>query len=128
MIDTLLASQRLSKRSPILDQLGLAADHYAVLTLYRPTNVDHAATFTELMRAIHWLQSRVPVVFPVHPRTRKALAEQLHEEFPNLRITDPLDYLDFIKLVSHARVVLTDSGGLQRTGARACHAARPIGL
>lgn len=113
MIDTLLASRDRIERSGVLEALGLADRGYAVLTLHRPSNVDDPAAFARLMGAVAELQRVVPVVFPVHPRTRSALAGLPGGPAPGLRPTDPLGYLDFLKLVAHARLVLTDSGGLQ---------------
>jgi UDP-N-acetylglucosamine 2-epimerase (non-hydrolysing) len=113
MIDTLLACRRQSESSKILDQLEIPEKGYAVLTLHRPANVDDPSTFDQLLSAIERLQRELPVVFPVHPRTRKALSNGCCRSMPNLRLTDPLGYLDFVKLLSQARVVLTDSGGIQ---------------
>lgn len=113
MIDTLLACRGRSESSPILEQLHVHEDAYAVLTLHRPANVDDPAVFDELLAAVERLQRELPVIFPVHPRTRKALARGSHRRMPNLKLTDPLGYLDFLKLLAHARVVLTDSGGIQ---------------
>jgi UDP-N-acetylglucosamine 2-epimerase (non-hydrolysing) len=114
MIDTLVASRAPIERSPILDELGLDPASYAVLTLHRPANVDDPAAFARLLAAIRRLQAELPVVFPVHPRTRPALAAILNgRPMANLILTEPLGYLAFLKLVAHARLVLTDSGGLQ---------------
>jgi UDP-N-acetylglucosamine 2-epimerase (non-hydrolysing) len=113
MIDTLLAFRARSEESPILDDLRLRNRDYAVLTLHRPANVDDPATFRGLMTALGRLQREVPIVFPVHPRTRKALGEQTAAAMPKLLLTEPLGYLDFLKLLAHARLVLTDSGGIQ---------------
>ncbi|MBX6311524.1 MAG: UDP-N-acetylglucosamine 2-epimerase (non-hydrolyzing), partial [Isosphaeraceae bacterium] len=113
MIDTLLASRDLSQRSPILEELSLSEHAYAVLTLHRPANVDDPEVLGRLLAAIERLQRELPIVFPVHPRTRKALDGRINGALPNLRLTEPLGYLDFMKLVAHARMVLTDSGGLQ---------------
>jgi len=113
MIDTLLACRDRSEASPVLEDLGLSGRDYAVLTLHRPSNVDDPRVFGGLMKAVGQLGREMPVVFPVHPRTRKALDERLGETPPGLLLIDPLGYLDFLKLVSHARLVLTDSGGLQ---------------
>jgi UDP-N-acetylglucosamine 2-epimerase (non-hydrolysing) len=113
MIDTLLASRELSRRSRILDDLGLAGRPYAVLTLHRPANVDDPAVFRGLLTAIDRLQRELPIVFPIHPRTRKALEGTAVDVMPGLRPIDPLGYLDFMKLVGDARLVLTDSGGIQ---------------
>ncbi len=113
MIDTLLACRERSERSTILEQLELGSRGYNVLTLHRPSNVDDPQVFQSLASAVERLQAELPIVFPVHPRTRKALSAWELSKMPNLRITDPLGYIDFMKLVSHARLVLTDSGGIQ---------------
>ena len=113
MIDTLLACRDRSERSSVLEQLELNDGGYAVLTLHRPSNVDDPAVFQALATAIERVQRELPIVFPVHPRTRQALAGCGLAELPNLRLTGPLGYLDFLKLTAHARLVLTDSGGIQ---------------
>lgn len=112
MIDTLLACREASRRSMILEELDVTEGKYGVLTLHRPSNVDDRAMFQGLMRAIGRIQREMPIVFPVHPRTRQSLA-MLGSAPPGLKFIDPLGYLDFMKLVSDARLVLTDSGGLQ---------------
>jgi UDP-N-acetylglucosamine 2-epimerase (non-hydrolysing) len=113
MIDTLLATRELSRRSMILAELGVAERQYAVLTLHRPANVDDPEIFAGLMQAIERLQRELPIIFPVHPRTRRALEARPVGAMPNLRLTEPLGYLDFMRLVGGARLVLTDSGGIQ---------------
>ena len=113
MIDTLIACQPRIAASTILDSLGVQAGCYAALTMHRPANVDRPEVFAGLMRAITRLQRDIPFVFPVHPRTRKAMEEHQREPLPNLIFTEPLGYLDFMKLVGAARFVLTDSGGVQ---------------
>ena len=113
MIDTLLACASSIARSPILDVLGVQAGRYAVLTMHRPASVDQPKVFAELMRAIARLQLEIPLVFPVHPRTRKAIDGYRSGALPNLILAEPLGYLDFMKLISHSRFVLTDSGGVQ---------------
>jgi UDP-N-acetylglucosamine 2-epimerase (non-hydrolysing) len=113
MIDTLLFCRQRSEESSILETLGVAGRDYAVLTLHRPSNVDDPCVLDGLLTAVDRLQREVPVVFPVHPRTRKALNGRVNGSMPDLLLTDPLGYLDFLKLVAHARLVLTDSGGLQ---------------
>jgi UDP-N-acetylglucosamine 2-epimerase (non-hydrolysing) len=112
MIDTLLACRDRSERSTVLEDLGVSDGAYAVLTLHRPANVDEPGVFAGLMGAVERLQRELPIVFPVHPRTRKALNGHAGT-MPRLRLTEPLGYLDFMKLVAHARLVLTDSGGIQ---------------
>jgi UDP-N-acetylglucosamine 2-epimerase (non-hydrolysing) len=114
MIDTLVACKPRVDASPILDRLGVKPGAYAALTLHRPANVDEPETLSRLMGAMERLQREVPFIFPVHPRTRRTMsAYQEGGKLPNLRFTEPLGYLDFMKLLSHARLVLTDSGGVQ---------------
>jgi UDP-N-acetylglucosamine 2-epimerase (non-hydrolysing) len=112
MIDSLRASQPRFEQSTILHDLQLHEAGYAVVTLHRPANVDDPAILSNLMAALEGLQKQVPIVFPVHPRTRGAL-NRLAVASRRLLLIDPLGYLDFMKLVAHARMVLTDSGGLQ---------------
>ena len=115
MIDTLFRYRERARESDLLDRLRLEAGTYAVLTLHRPSNVDDEGTLGMLLEAIARIQAEVPVVFPVHPRTRRhleALAPVL-PPMPGLRLVDPLPYLDFLQLMANARCVLTDSGGIQ---------------
>lgn len=113
MIDALLACRERAEQSTILEQLRIKAGDYGVLTLHRPANVDDPVQLRQLFRAIERLQREVPIVFPVHPRTRRALEAAALPALPNLRLTEPLGYLDFLKLTANARLVLTDSGGIQ---------------
>jgi UDP-N-acetylglucosamine 2-epimerase (non-hydrolysing) len=113
MIDTLLACRERLGGVSILKDMGLKERGYGVVTLHRPANVDEPGTLGGLLRALGRLQRELPLVFPVHPRTRKALPQHIVESMPNLRLTEPLGYLEFMKLLSHARLVLTDSGGIQ---------------
>ncbi|MGL4552909.1 MAG: non-hydrolyzing UDP-N-acetylglucosamine 2-epimerase [Gemmataceae bacterium] len=111
MIDTLLSCRDRAEASGVLESLGVKSGGYAVLTLHRPANVDDPATFARLFGAVRRLAEDVPIVFPVHPRTRKSMAAM--GPCPGLVLTEPLGYLDFMKLTAHARLVLTDSGGIQ---------------
>jgi UDP-N-acetylglucosamine 2-epimerase (non-hydrolysing) len=117
MIDTLLKNREKAERSRILEHLHLAPGQYAVLTLHRPSNVDDPVTLGRLFETIEEIQNRLPVILPVHPRTRKILAESdlagRFERMPGLRLIDPLGYLDFLRLMASAKLVLTDSGGIQ---------------
>jgi UDP-N-acetylglucosamine 2-epimerase (non-hydrolysing) len=117
MIDVLLRNRQKAKDSDILGELGLSADDYAVLTLHRPSNVDDAEVLGGILDAVDVIQKRMPVVFPIHPRTRNNLSStplgRRMEDMRNVRLTEPLSYLDFLKLMSSASVVLTDSGGIQ---------------
>ncbi len=117
MIDSLRAGLAASKKSRALADLGVAPGGYALVTLHRPANVDDAAILPRLTDALLTVARDLPVVFPVHPRTRKRLAEmgldaRVAQE-PRLMLTDPFGYLDFLSLTAGARVVLTDSGGIQ---------------
>ena len=113
MIDTLLASRPRFERSGVLDELGLRKGGYALLTLHRPANVDDPQVLGGLLQALERLQREIPIVFPVHPRTRKSLERMRLAELPRLRLVEPQGYLDFMKLTANARMVLTDSGGIQ---------------
>jgi UDP-N-acetylglucosamine 2-epimerase (non-hydrolysing) len=113
MIDTLLACRELSRRSTILRDLHVAGRPFGVLTLHRPANVDDPRVLAGLLEAIGRLQRELPIVFPVHPRTRKALEGHDLAAMPGLILTEPLGYLDFMNLLAEARLVLTDSGGIQ---------------
>jgi UDP-N-acetylglucosamine 2-epimerase (non-hydrolysing) len=115
MIDTLLENKIKAESSNILDALGVTDRDYAVLTLHRPSNVDNPQVFERLFLAIETIQNDMPVIFPVHPRTQKHISEfSAHlKNLQNLITINPLGYLDFLKLLSFARLVLTDSGGIQ---------------
>ncbi len=117
MIDSLLKHLPRSNSSTIREELGLDEKEYAVVTLHRPANVDASDTFARILGALEKIGQRLPVVFPVHPRTRKTITELGLEErvaeSRGLRIIEPLGYLDFLRLYSGARLVLTDSGGIQ---------------
>ena len=117
MIDTLLSHAAEARRRGAAARHGVVPRGYAVLTLHRPSNVDEDSTFGGLMEALSEIARELPIVFPVHPRTRPALkrspvAERLIEGGA-LRLLDPLGYLDFLGLVADSAVVLTDSGGVQ---------------
>jgi UDP-N-acetylglucosamine 2-epimerase (non-hydrolysing) len=117
MIDTLLKHRPKADASRVLDELSLRERGYAVLTLHRPSNVDSPEAFGRIVEALDAVQRDLPVVFPIHPRTRKNLFEsplgRRVEQMRNVRVVDPLGYLDFLKLTASAKVVLTDSGGIQ---------------
>jgi UDP-N-acetylglucosamine 2-epimerase (non-hydrolysing) len=117
MIDTLLSNRARAETSDILQRLTLLEKEYALLTLHRPSNVDEPKVLEGLIGAVLEITDQLQVVFPVHPRTWMRLEEfdlaaQL-QSTNRIVITEPLGYLDFLKLMSRARVVLTDSGGIQ---------------
>lgn len=117
MIDSLFRHLDPSRQSQIKHQLGLTRQSYAVLTLHRPANVDDPVVFGRILQALEQISKQLPIVFPVHPRTRKTIAQlgfgKRVEQMQGLRLIEPLGYLDFIGLYSGARLVLTDSGGIQ---------------
>lgn len=117
MVDTLLRFRERARSSRVLEELGVTPGNYAVVTLHRPSNVDDGPVLAGLAEAITQVLSTVPVVLPAHPRLRNALAqaglEAWSDRSRNLKMTSPLPYLDFVKLVDNARVALTDSGGVQ---------------
>lgn len=113
MIDTLLANLARARQLDTLDRLGLQPRGYAVLTLHRPSNVDDPARLRALFGVLEEIHAEIPVVFPVHPRTRSAIARSLEGRAPALRLLEPLGYLEFLRLTADAKLVLTDSGGVQ---------------
>jgi UDP-N-acetylglucosamine 2-epimerase (non-hydrolysing) len=116
MIDTLARSLEASRGRPVLEELGLEPGAYAVITLHRPSNVDDRRTLTDLLEVLVEESERTPMVFPCHPRTRKELDRfgvVGATDIKGLRLVEPLGYLDFLRLQSRARLVITDSGGIQ---------------
>ena len=114
MIDTLLAVKERALQSDLLGRLELEARRYAVLTLHRPSNVDDATQLGSLLDTLDEIAGELPIVFPVHPRTRAHLdAEHRRARRGRWLFVEPLGYLDFVKLEASARLVLTDSGGVQ---------------
>jgi len=118
MIDSLHAALPRARQSRIHEQVGVRKGEYALATLHRPSNVDEPAALAKLLDVLGQTAANIPVVFPVHPRTRArlsadaALRRQL-EAAPGLILIDPVGYLDFLALTSNARLVITDSGGIQ---------------
>ncbi len=136
MIDTLLKHRAKCRKSPILERLGLARNEpggpangavrpYGVVTLHRPSNVDDPQTFGGIVAALCEIANRLPLIFPVHPRTMGRIREYGFENnfklakdrFPEvpegIYAIEPLGYIDFMQLMSNSRLILTDSGGMQ---------------
>jgi hypothetical protein len=117
MIDTLMRHRERAEQSKILEELDITDGPYAVLTLHRPSNVDDPDVLAGILDALEVVQADMPVIFPAHPRTRDMLGRgdfaQRTARNRNFRMIDPLGYLDFLRLMARARVVLTDSGGIQ---------------
>ena len=118
MIDTLLANRARFRKPAVYDELGLKEKNYVVMTMHRPANVDEEQHLKALMEQIITNVHDLPIIFPIHPRTAKIFynlwgtEEQLAKLFPNLHIVAPMGYLEFNYLVEHAKVVVTDSGGI----------------
>jgi UDP-N-acetylglucosamine 2-epimerase (non-hydrolysing) len=112
MIDTLLAHRRQAEtHSQVLSALAIEPGSYAVLTLHRPETVDRPERLAAALEAVARVAGEIPIVYPVHPRTRRLLDPAALDQ--DLRLLEPLGYLDFLKLMDHACFVLTDSGGIQ---------------
>jgi UDP-N-acetylglucosamine 2-epimerase (non-hydrolysing) len=114
MIDTLQRHLPLATLDRVRDRVPVGDGAYAVLTLHRPSNVDRPDTLRDILQAVRFLSSKMPVIFPVHPRTRNRFRKfQLGADLDGTILTEPLGYIDFLALTSHAALILTDSGGLQ---------------
>ncbi len=114
MIDTLIENLSKIKKSLILEKLRLKKHRYCVLTLHRPSNVDCRETLEPLFETFRKLSLKCPIVFPVHPRTLEKIRKfRLSNFLENIQVIRPLGYLDFLNLVQKAKLVLTDSGGVQ---------------
>jgi UDP-N-acetylglucosamine 2-epimerase (non-hydrolysing) len=117
MIDTLRQMSARASELAVAQQFGLQPKEYGVITLHRPSNVDNNSTLASLVDVLIEISNDMPFVFPVHPRTSNALdrtrLRQRMEEAANLRLLEPLGYLQFLSLTSQAGVIVTDSGGLQ---------------
>ncbi|MBI5360874.1 MAG: UDP-N-acetylglucosamine 2-epimerase (non-hydrolyzing) [Planctomycetes bacterium] len=117
MMDSLLHNLKKAGSSKILSKMGLKNHNYCLVTLHRPANVDNAKNLKSILLALGSVSSLVPVVFPIHPRTihniNKFGLSKTAAKFPALSLCEPAGYIDFLKLTSCARLVLTDSGGIQ---------------
>ena len=111
MVDTLLANLDRAQAMDTHDRLGVERGEYGLVTLHRPANVDDPAVLEDLAAALRTIADRLPLVFPVHPRTRQRLADLA--PIDGLTLVEPQGYLDFIALEANAALVLTDSGGVQ---------------
>jgi len=111
MIDSLQAALPRARASRIHERLELTPKGYAIATLHRPANVDEPAALSRLLSALAEVAAQLPVVFPIHPRTRSRLPAGF--EASGLKLVEPLGYLDFLALTAEARLVMTDSGGIQ---------------
>lgn len=117
MIDTLIESTAMIDQSAILNQLQVSKKKYILFTFHRPVNVDNKEHLSKLMALIEELSAKYTCIFPVHPRTKNNIAKwAVGENFnsnKNILLCNPLGYFDFLKLIKHASIVITDSGGIQ---------------
>ncbi|MGJ8669991.1 MAG: non-hydrolyzing UDP-N-acetylglucosamine 2-epimerase [Oceanococcus sp.] len=117
MVDTLLKQKERALATKTVEKLGLQRQGYGLITLHRPSNVDDEVVLNRLLDGLAHIGERIPLVFPIHPRTRQRLADMGEQagagRMRNLTLLDPQNYLGFIDLMAGARLVVTDSGGLQ---------------
>lgn len=117
MIDTLLRNRQKAEATTILEELELQPSEFAVVTLHRPATVDDPQALAGIIDVLDAVQADMPTIFPVHPRTRGNLKTAglmgRAEAMNNLQLMEPIGYLEFLKLMANARIVLTDSGGIQ---------------
>ena len=117
MIDSLIYFEPMAEKSTVLQDLRLEPQNYGLITLHRPSNVDHKENFLKLLNAFEHIEKQIPLIFPIHPRSQKMIDQfglrDKVEKMKNLRLLEPLGYLDFMKLLHNAKLVLTDSGGIQ---------------
>jgi UDP-N-acetylglucosamine 2-epimerase (non-hydrolysing) len=114
MIDTLVRLLAVAEENAIGPNLGLPARGYGLITLHRPSNVEDTAMLTSVMAAVSDISRDLPFVFPIHPRTRQRLQDSnVRCPTSNIRLIDPLGYLEFLALQRYAALVITDSGGIQ---------------
>lgn len=113
MIDTLMMQLNQSKQSRVLDELELRPREFAALTMHRPSNVDNPDALRRIFAALGEIACELPIIFPAHPRTQARMREFGITAPSGVRILEPMGYIDFLRLWSNARLVLTDSGGLQ---------------
>lgn len=117
MVDTLLRHREAAGGSAILSTLELKRPYYVLVTLHRPSNVDDRANLVSILAALEAIAADMPVVLPVHPRTQERIERfglmPRVDAMPGLRMIEPLGYIDFLKLMDNAALVLTDSGGIQ---------------
>ena len=114
MIDSLVRLLPVAEKSPVVTDLNLSAGEYGLVTLHRPSNVDDHATLASIISTLDEISRDLPILFPVHPRTRQRLESSSNgHRGSKARIVDPLSYIDFLALQKSARLVITDSGGIQ---------------
>ncbi len=117
MIDTLIEYRIKAEKSDILNSLDVEKNNFCIMTLHRPSNVDDVNSLNHIFNAIEVIQEDIPIIFSVHPRTHRNIIsfglEERLKRLSNLKMIEPLGYLDFLKLMDCAKFIMTDSGGIQ---------------
>ena len=127
LADTIYSQREVASRRPILSNFGLQTQGYGILTMHRPSNVDNKGTLVRVIGAVEQISTRIPIIYPIHPRALKSLKRFYLDnglfwidvnkaqsiKTSGFYLTEPLSYLDFLKLESNAKFVITDSGGIQ---------------
>ena len=127
LADTIYSQQEVASRRPTLSNFGLQTQGYGILTMHRPSNVDNKGTLVRVISAVEQISTRIPIIYPIHPRALKNLKRFCLDnglfwidankaqsiKTSGFYLTEPLSYLDFLKMESNAKFVITDSGGIQ---------------
>ena len=116
MIDNLLINLKIAKDLNSYKRYDLEKNQYALITIHRPSNVDTKENLNEIIKMLNYIEERIKIYFPIHPRTRKKLKEfNLENKLTksNIILSEPVGYLDFLNLMINSKMIITDSGGIQ---------------
>ncbi|MFX0072082.1 MAG: UDP-N-acetyl glucosamine 2-epimerase, partial [Candidatus Hermodarchaeota archaeon] len=116
MIDNLLLNLDRAKKLDTFKKYNLNKEQYALITIHRPSNVDTRENLIKVIDILNYIQQKIKIFFPIHPRTRKRLSEfnlEDHLQKNNIILSEPVGYLEFLNLMMNSRLILTDSGGIQ---------------
>jgi len=113
MIDSLVRFKQFFDSQIFLNRLGVPIHNYILITIHRPSNVDDSQQFSEFINALNLISTKYPIIWPVHPRTKKIITENNISLNTNIVTTDPVGYLEFMGLQKNAKMIITDSGGVQ---------------
>ncbi len=115
MYDAVKYNADLAKqRSNVMERMHLRSQDYILVTVHRPRNTDNSARLLTILQALEAIGKEIPIILPAHPRTHQAMARLGYQADPHLRIIDPVGYLDMLMLEQNARLIVTDSGGVQK--------------
>jgi len=115
MIDSLVEHLKKSEKSQILNENSLSSGNYVLVTLHRPSNVDSKEYLEQMVKFLNKMADQFPVIFPIHPRTKNNMSKfgLLEKLNSSVILTEPIGYIDFLKLTTNAKLIITDSGGIQ---------------